>query len=94
MYAIRLESMVNRRVCITGRALLGMLLIGQTAVLAAGQDEQYRAVGNLGGPPGAAVRARLCVALLAKGAAIACETRLDSHSHSGSECYRTFHLAH
>jgi len=40
------------------------------------------------------VRVRLCVAFLAKGGAIACETRLDSHSHSGSECYRTFHLAH
>ncbi len=34
-----------------------------------------------GGPPGANVPVRLGVAILGKGAAIACEPRLDSHRH-------------
>ena len=46
------------------------------------------------GPSGATVLARLGVAFLGKGAAIPCETRLDSHRHSGSECYRINRVAH
>ena len=40
------------------------------------------------------MRARLGGAFLAKGVTIACETRLDSRSHNGSECYRIIRLAH
>jgi len=47
-----------------------------------------------GGPPGATVPARLGVAFLGKGAAIPCETRLDSHRHSGSERYLISRMAH
>jgi len=46
------------------------------------------------GPSGAAARARLYVAFLAKGPAIAFKTRLDSYSHSGSERYRIIRIAH
>jgi len=47
-----------------------------------------------GGPPGATVLARLSVAFLGKGTTIPCETRLESHQHSGSERYLISRMAH
>jgi len=40
------------------------------------------------------VLARLGVAFLGKGTTIPCETRLDSHQHSGSERYLINRMAH
>ena len=78
-----------------GRAPAGITLSRRTRVVGkarecrtgAGQFKraQRRPRRVCGGPSGAAVRARLGVASLDKGPAIACGTRLDSNPHSGSE---------
>ena len=47
-----------------------------------------------GGPSGVTVPERLCVAFLGKGTTIPCKMRLDSHRHSGSECYLIYRMAH